>query len=89
MMSDSSDKNETLDDLFDIEIEKSESKIDNNNTELARMYQIQFGHAIPFYLLPETVSEEEIFDKVKYCLEKGKDNLLELFECRVDQDVFY
>lgn len=87
-MSDNSDKYETLDDLFDIERGNARFEIDYK-AELAKRYQEQFGHAIPFYLLPETVSEEVIFEKVKCCLETGKDNLTELFECFIDKDALY
>lgn len=87
-MSDGSVKYESLDDLFDSGTE-TEIKEDNNTSEIARRYHETFGHAIPFYLLPETVSEADIFEKVKICLESGQDNLLEMFGVKVDNDVLY
>lgn len=88
MMRDGNAKYESLDDLFDSETE-TETKEDNNTSEMARRYHEKFGHAIPFYLLPETVSESDVFEKVKICLESGEDNLLELFGVKVDDAALY
>ncbi len=88
MMSDSSANYDSLDDLFDSGMEIG-AKEDNINVEMARKYHEKFGHAIPFYLLPETVSETSIFENVKKCLESGEDNLLELLGIQVDRDALY
>lgn len=88
MMSEGSIKYESLDNLFDFGTE-TETIEDNNTFEMARRYHEKFGHAIPFYLLPETVSEADVFEKVKICLESGEDNLLELFGVKVDNDALY
>lgn len=88
MMRDGNAKYESLDDLFDFGTE-TETKEDNNTSEMARKYHEKFGHAIPFYLLPETVPESDVFEKVKSCLESGEDNILELFGVKIDDDALY
>lgn len=77
-------KNETLDDLFNskgnfIRMDQSD------RVEAARMYQEKLEHTISFYLLLEAVSGEQIFEKVKCCLESEEDNLLQLFEVQIDE----
>lgn len=87
-MSDNSLCYGSLDDLFDFDMDNDEKENSVKNA-IAKSYQEKFGHAIPFYLLPENASEDEIFNMIKRCVESGKDNILELFNVQIDENVLY
>ena len=75
----------SLEDLFD----------DNNNTEkneeqvLLEQYINKFGHGLPMELIPDTISNTEIFQKVKVCLESNQDTLLEMLGIEINETDIY
>ena len=76
----------SLDDLFfddGTDEEKTEEQI------LLEMYIDKFGHGLPLELIPDTISEADVFQKVKDCIDSNQDNLLELLEIETnDVDIY-
>lgn len=79
--------NNHLDDIFGDEITNGVEQKEHQN--ILRQYKEKFGHTIPMYLLPEEASLDGIYEKVKQCIESGKDNILELFGVEIDEDFLY
>lgn len=76
----------SLDDLFLDDVtfkEKSEEQI------ILEKYINTFGHGLPIELIPDTISEAEIFQKARICIDNNQDNLLELLEIEINSNDLY
>lgn len=78
---------EDLNDLFAPDTNKKDSS--NDSLPIVRQYKALFGHAIPYDLIPEIISEDEILEKVEKCVEHRSDNLLELLGVITDDNAVY
>lgn len=76
-----------LNDLFAPDTNKTGSS--NDSLPIVRQYKALFGHAIPYDLIPEIISEDEILENVKKCVEYRSDNLLELLGVFTDENAVY
>lgn len=80
------DKNNlSLDDLF--YDDKSEEK--NEEQVIIELYIDKFGHGLPLELIPDTISETEILQKARVCIDNNQDNLLQLLGIQINESDLY
>lgn len=76
----------SLDDLF---LENDTFKEMTEEQIILEEYINKFGHGLPLELIPDTISEVEIFQKVRTCIENNQDNFLELLGIEVNNADLY
>lgn len=80
--------NYTLDDLFSDDIEEIPYYTEEQS-RLLNQYITKFGHSVPMAYIPKCVSTEELFEKIRICIEMEKDMLLKLFNVKINPDCQY
>lgn len=71
------------------EAKYEESKIDKEYVELCKEYKKIFKRNIPRVAFPARITEEEIKQAIKKCLEIKEDKLLELLKVTIDNKLIY
>lgn len=52
-------------------------------------YREMFGKGVPTECLPSRITEEQIKQAMRECIETGKDNLLDILGVSIDDKVLY
>lgn len=57
--------------------------------ELLSKYKAKFGQAFPMYIIPDSIVNNELCEKIKECIETNDGNILKRLGIKVDNDVLY
>lgn len=64
-------------------------KLTDEYRAYAKQFKEHFGYGVPLRMIPQTVDTEELIEKIRFCVEQGKDVLLESFGVSETDDVLY
>ena len=70
-------------------INKKNTSIDKEYYELHNKYREMFGKGVPTECLPSRITEEQIKQAMRECVETGQDNLLDILGVTIDDKVLY
>lgn len=70
-------------------INKKNTDIDKEYYELHSKYREMFGKGIPTECLPSRITDTQIKQAMKECIETGEDNLLDILGVSIDDTVIY
>lgn len=75
-----------LDDLFE---EDDEFNDDNNKfIQLLNEYKNTFNDSVPTYLIPETLSLEELCSKIQWCIDNNSNTILDVLNIKLDDSIY-
>lgn len=70
-------------------INKKHTDIDKEYYELHNKYREMFGKSVPTEVLPSKITETQIKQAMRECIETGQDNLLGILDVTIDDTVLY
>lgn len=70
-------------------LNKKNTNIDNEYYELHKKYRKMFGKSVPTEVLPSKITETQIKQAMRECIETGKDSLLDILGVSIDDKVLY
>lgn len=70
-------------------INKKNTDIDKEYYELHNKYREMFGKGVPTEFLPSRITDTQIKQAMRECVETGQDNLLDILEVTIDYKVLY
>lgn len=70
-------------------INKKSTDVDKEYLDLLSKYRKMFGKNVPTECLPSRITEEQIKQAVKECIETGQDSLLDILGVSIDDTVLY
>lgn len=70
-------------------INKKSTDIDKEYYELHEKYREIFGESVPTEILPSRITDEQIKQAMKQCIDTGKNNLLDILDVTFDNKVLY
>lgn len=70
-------------------INKKNTNIDKEYYGLHKKYREKFGKTVPTEVLPSRITEEQIKQAMRECVETGQDNLLDILGVTIDDKVIY
>lgn len=70
-------------------INKKSTEIDKEYLELLNKYHEMFGKNVPTECLPSRITDVQIKQAMKECIETGQDNLLDILDVTIDDTVLY
>jgi len=70
-------------------INKKNTDIDKEYYELHEKYRELFGKSVPTEVLPSVITDEQIKQAMRECIETGQDNLLDILGVTIDDTVLY
>lgn len=79
--------NYNLDDLFSANIETS--YYTEEQDRLINEYITKFNHGLPMAYIPKNVGIEELFEKIRLCIEIEEDILLDLLNVTIEPGCKY
>lgn len=65
------------------------TEIDKEYYELHKKYREMFGESVPTEVLPSRITEEQIKQAMKQCIDTSKNNLLDILNVTFDDKVLY
>lgn len=70
-------------------INKNGTGVDKEYLELLGKYRKMFGKTVPTECLPSRITEEQIKQAMRECIETGQDRLLDILDVTIDDTVLY
>lgn len=70
-------------------INKKSTDVDKEYLNLLSKYREMFGKNVPTECLPSRVTEEQIKQAMRKCIETGQDRLLDILDVTIDDKVLY
>jgi hypothetical protein len=70
-------------------INKKSTEVDKEYLDLLSKYRKMFGKNVPTECLPSRITEEQIKQAMKECIETGQDSLLDILGVSIDDTVLY
>lgn len=70
-------------------INKKSTGVDKEYYELQKKYREMFGKTVPTECLPSRITDTQIKQAMRECIETGQDNLLDILGVAVDDKVLY
>lgn len=70
-------------------INKKSTEVDKEYLELLNKYRKMFGKNVPTECLPSRITEEQIKQAMRECIETGQDRLLDILDVTIDDTVLY
>ena len=70
-------------------INKKSTEVDKEYLDLLSKYREMFGKNVPTECLPSRITEEQIKQAMRECIETGEDNLLDILGVSIDDTVIY
>lgn len=70
-------------------INKKNTDIDKDYYELHKKYREMFGKGVPTECLPSRITDVQIKQAMKECIETGQDSLLDILGVSIDDTVIY
>ena len=78
-----------VDSLMKSLINKKNTNVDKEYLELLNKYRELFGKNVPTEVLPSRITDTQIKQALRECVETGKDTLLEILGVSIDDTVIY
>ncbi len=66
-----------------------DKNIDKEYYELSKKYREVFGKTVPTECLPSRITDDQIKQAMRECIETGQDNLLDILGVTIDDKVLY
>lgn len=70
-------------------INKKSTDVDKEYLNLLSKYREMFGKNVPTECLPSRITEEQIKQAMRECIETGQDRLLDILDVTIDDTVLY
>ena len=70
-------------------IETPEVDVDEEYLSLEKQYLQEFGHIVPREMLPSSITEAEIKNAMKKCIELRNDNIFEVLDVSLNKEYLY
>ena len=70
-------------------INKKSTDVDKEYLDLLSKYRKMFGKNVPTECLPSRITEEQIKQAMRECIETGQDSLLNILGVSIDDTVLY
>lgn len=70
-------------------INKKNTDVDKEYLELLNKYREMFGKTVPTECLPSRITDVQIKQAMRECIETGQDNLLDILGVTIDDKVIY
>lgn len=70
-------------------INKKNTNVDKEYLDLLSKYRKMFGKNVPTECLPSRITEEQIKQAMRKCIETGQDRLLDILNVTIDDTVLY
>ena len=70
-------------------INKKSTEVDKEYLDLLSKYRKMFGKNVPTECLPSMITEEQIKQAMRECIETGQDRLLDILDVTIDDTVLY
>lgn len=70
-------------------INKKDANVDKEYLELLNKYREMFGKGVPTECLPTRITDTQIKQAMRECIETGQDNLLDILGVTIDDKVIY
>lgn len=70
-------------------INKKNTGVDKEYLDLLSKYRKMFGKNVPTECLPSRITDVQIKQAMKECIETGQDRLLDILGVTIDDKVFY
>lgn len=70
-------------------INKKHSEVDREYLKLLNKYREMFGKNVPTECLPSRITDDQIKQAMKECIETGQDSLLDILGVSIDDTVIY
>ena len=70
-------------------INKKNTDVDKEYLELLNKYREMFGKTVPTECLPSRITDVQINQAMRECIETGQDNLLDILDVTFDDMVLY
>ena len=68
-------------------INKKSTDVDKEYLDLLSKYRKMFGKTVPTECLPSRITEEQIKQAMRECIETGQDRLLDILDVTIDDTV--
>ena len=83
------DKAKNLMDFMNAFIDTPEPHVNEEHQRIEKQYEVLFGHSIPREMLPSSISENQLMDALKECIESKSDNLFDKLGIKINYDNLY
>lgn len=70
-------------------INKKSTEVDKEYLDLLSKYRKMFGKNVPTECLPSRITDTQIKQAMRECIETGEDNLLDILGVTIDDKVLY
>lgn len=70
-------------------INKKSTEVDKEYLDLLSKYREMFGKNVPTECLPSRITDTQIKQAMRECIETGQDNLLDILGITIDDKVLY
>ena len=70
-------------------INKKSTGVDKEYLDLLSKYRKMFGKGVPTECLPSRITDTQIKQAMRECIETGQDNLLDILGVTIDDKVIY
>lgn len=70
-------------------INKKSTEVDKEYLDLLSKYREMFGKGVPTECLPPRITDTQIKQAMRECIETGHDNLLDILGVTIDNTVIY
>ena len=70
-------------------INKKSAEVDKEYLDLLSKYRKMFGEPVPTECLPSRITDTQIKQAMRECIETGQDNLLDILGITIDDKVLY
>lgn len=70
-------------------INKKSTEVDKEYLDLLSKYRKMFGKNVPTECLPSRITDDQIKQAMKECIETGQDSLLDILGVSIDDTVIY
>ena len=55
----------------------------------AKEFRVKFGYGVPLAMIPPITKTEDLIEKIKDCVESGRDNLLDRYNVVMEDGILY
>lgn len=70
-------------------INKKSTDVDKEYLDLLSKYRKMFGEPVPTEILPSRITEDQIKQAMRECIDTGKNSLLDILGVTIDDKVIY
>lgn len=70
-------------------INKKSTDVDKEYLDLLSKYRKMFGKTVPTEILPSRITDEQLKQAMRECIDTGKNNLLDILDVTFDDKVLY